>query len=86
MPSIDIAAARQGVKVAYVSKLGDDDFGREFLSMWQAENIDASGGKTDSNGHTAVYFISHGANGHVFSYLRKNSAASRLSPDDLPVV
>ncbi len=80
-----IAAARQGANVAYVTKLGDDEFGREFRAMWLAENIDTSGVKFDPIGHTAVYFISHRANGHVFSYLRKNSAASRLTPDDLPI-
>jgi 2-dehydro-3-deoxygluconokinase len=80
-----IAAVRQGAKVAYVTKLGDDEFGREFLSMWRSENIDTSGVKVDSIAHTAVYFISHSANGHVFSYLRKNSAASRLTPNDIPI-
>ncbi len=28
-----VAAARQGARVAYITKLGDDPFGREFLSM-----------------------------------------------------
>ena len=38
----------------------------------------------DPQAHTAVYFITHGADGHVFSYLRKGSAASRMRPADLP--
>ncbi len=80
-----IAAARQGASVAYVTKLGDDGFGREFLSMWAAENISTSGVRIDPQGHTAVYFINHDDSGHAFSYLRKGSAASRLTPDDLPI-
>ena len=80
-----IAAARQGARVAYVTKLGDDGFGREFLSMWESENINTSGVRIDPLGHTAVYFINHDDNARVFSYLRKGSAASRLTPDDVPI-
>ena len=80
-----IAAARQGARVAYVTRLGDDEFGREFLSLWRNENIDTSAIKIDRDAHTAVYFISHNSDGHVFNYLRKGSAASRITPDDLPI-
>jgi 2-dehydro-3-deoxygluconokinase len=31
-----------------------------------------------------VYFVTHGAQGHAFSYLRAGSAASRMRPADLP--
>jgi len=79
-----VAAARQGARVAYVSRLGDDEFGRQFLQLWQREGIDASSVQIDSSAHTAVYFVSHSARGHMFSYLRKNSAASRLNRDELP--
>jgi 2-dehydro-3-deoxygluconokinase len=33
-----IAAARQGARCAYVTRLGDDDFGRMCLDLWRAEN------------------------------------------------
>jgi 2-dehydro-3-deoxygluconokinase len=80
-----IAAARQGARVAYVTRLGDDEFGRQFLALWREEGIDASGVAIDPEAHTAVYFITHGEAGHVFSYLRKGSAASRMKPADLPL-
>jgi 2-dehydro-3-deoxygluconokinase len=80
-----IAAARQGARVAYVTRLGDDEFGRQFLQLWRDEGLDTSGVTIDSQAHTAVYFITHGPAGHVFSYMRKGSAASRLSPDGLPL-
>ena len=32
-----------------------------------------------------MYFVSHGPQGHEFSYLRANSAASKLAPGNLPV-
>ena len=80
-----IAAARLGARVAYITRLGDDEFGRQFLQLWRDEGLDASAVAIDPEAHTAVYFITHGATGHVFSYLRKGSAASRLSAADLPL-
>lgn len=80
-----IAAARLGARVAYVTKLGDDEFGRQFLKLWRDEGVDASAVTLDPDAHTAVYFISHGPAGHVFSYLRKGSAASRMRAADLPL-
>ena len=79
-----IAAARQGAKTAYLTRLGDDAFGRAMLALWREEGIDTTGVGIDNSAHTAVYFISHDASGHVFSYLRKGSAASRMRPTDLP--
>jgi 2-dehydro-3-deoxygluconokinase len=80
-----IAAARQGARVAYITRLGDDEFGRQFLQLWRDEGLDTSGVAIDPEAHTAVYFITHGPAGHVFSYLRKGSAASRLNAAELPL-
>jgi 2-dehydro-3-deoxygluconokinase len=80
-----IAAARSGARTAYVTRLGDDEFGRMFRALWEAEGVDARGVATDPQAHTAVYFVSHGPQGHVFSYLRAGSAASRMRPEDLPL-
>jgi 2-dehydro-3-deoxygluconokinase len=79
-----IAAARQGARVAYVTRVGEDEFARQMFRLWEEEGIDASAVSSDPQAHTAVYFISHGQDGHTFSYLRKNSAASRFSAADLP--
>jgi 2-dehydro-3-deoxygluconokinase len=79
-----IAAARAGAKVAYYTRLGDDAFGRMFLDLWQREGVDASGVGVDPHAHTGVYFVTHGPSGHVFSYLRAGSAASGMTPADLP--
>jgi 2-dehydro-3-deoxygluconokinase len=80
-----IAAARLGAQAGYVTRLGDDEFGRQFLQLWRTEGLDISGVTIDPQAHTGVYFITHGADGHVFSYLRKNSAASRMRPANLPL-
>ena len=80
-----IAATRSGARTAYVTKVGDDEFGRMFRELWAAEGVDTRGVATDPQAHTAVYFVSHGPQGHVFSYLRAGSAASRMRPEDLPL-
>ena len=80
-----IAAARQGAAVAYVTRLGDDEFGRQFLALWREEGLDVSGVGIDREAPTGVYFIHYGAQGHVFSYLRAGSAASRMRADQLPL-
>jgi len=80
-----IAAARQGARTAYVTRVGDDDFGRMFLALWAEEGVDASGVAVDPQAPTGVYFVTHGPQGHAFSYLRAGSAASRMRPEDLPL-
>ena len=35
-----VAAARQGAQVALIARIGDDDFGRMGLRLWQNEGID----------------------------------------------
>jgi len=79
-----IAAVRQGAKGAYVTKLGDDDFGRMCLGLWSEEGIDTEGVSIDSSAPTGIYFVRHGKDGHTFSYLRTGSAASRMQPADVP--
>ncbi len=79
-----IAAARLDARVAYVTRLGDDRFGRMFVDLWKGEGIDTSGVSLDAEAPTGVYFVSHGPRGHEFSYLRAGSAASRMRPDHLP--
>jgi len=80
-----IAAARQGARTAYVTRIGDDEFGRMFLQLWRDEGVDAGGVGIDPHAHTAVYFVTHGPQGHAFSYLRAGSAASRMRVEDLPL-
>ena len=83
-----IACARQGVPCGYITRVGDDAFGRMLTDLWNAETVGTQGVETDSTAHTGVYFVTHeaaGANrGHKFSYLRKGSAASRMTPAFLP--
>ena len=79
-----IAAARSGARTAYITRVGDDEFGRMFLELWKREGVDTRWVIVDRDAPTAAYFVTHGPHGHVFSYLRKHSAASRLQSTDVP--
>lgn len=79
-----VAAARQGARVGYVTRVGRDTFGERFMALWQREGIDVAGVQHDPAAATGIYFISHDEAGHHFSYYRAGSAASRMRPDDLP--
>lgn len=80
-----IAAARQGAKIGYVTALGADPFGDSLLALWQREGVDASRVVRDPAAHTGIYFVSHGPKGHVFTYMRAGSAASRFGSGSLPL-
>jgi 2-dehydro-3-deoxygluconokinase len=79
-----VAAARQGARVGYISAVGDDRHGRMLREMWAAEGVDASAVMVDPAAHTGIYFVSHDAEGHHFAFMRRGSAASRITPALLP--
>jgi 2-dehydro-3-deoxygluconokinase len=86
--NVAIAARRQGARVAYLSRVGADRFGDLLRALWRAEQVNIDGVAVDAGAPTGLYFVSHGADGHAFSYLRAGSAASRMTPAglDLSVV
>ncbi len=79
-----IAAARQGARVGYLSALGDDTYGAMLRALWSREAVDHSSVKVDPEAYTAVYVVTHDAQGHHFDFFRAGSAASRMTPADLP--
>jgi 2-dehydro-3-deoxygluconokinase len=79
-----VAAARSGARTAYVTRLGDDAFGRMLLDLWRREGVDARAVAIDPVARTGVYFVTHADDGHAFTYLREGSAASRMGPADMP--
>ncbi|HEX6959578.1 MAG TPA: sugar kinase [Ferrovibrio sp.] len=80
-----IAAARQGAKAGYCTLLGRDPFGDLLLDLWRSENVDTSAVGRREDSPTAVYFVTHTDKGHAFTYYRQDSAASRMTPADLPL-
>lgn len=79
-----IACARQGANISYITALGNDSFGNEFMELYQSEGVDTSNILIDDSHHTGVYFIHYDEKGHHFSYLRKGSAASHYHSDLIP--
>jgi 2-dehydro-3-deoxygluconokinase len=79
-----IAAARSGASTGYFTAVGADRFGRSLVELWRDEGVDASRVIVNGGAHTGLYFVTHGPDGHEFSYLRAGSAASRLTETDIP--
>jgi 2-dehydro-3-deoxygluconokinase len=79
-----IAAARLGASTGYVSAVGGDRFGDALIDLWRTEGVDCSQVRRDAAASTGIYFVSHDATGHHFSYYRKDSAAARQSAAGLP--
>ncbi len=79
-----VAVARLGKTAGYITRIGDDEFGKCFLEMWQREGIDTSHVIVEKGGFTGIYFITLINGGkHEFTYYRENSAASHFSPSDI---
>ena len=78
-----LAAARAGARTAYLTRLGNDPWGKALLALWATEGVNTDAIDLDPAAPTGVYFVTHGSQGHEFSYLRAGSAASRMSPDTL---
>src|SRR6202165_2056842 len=49
-----IAAVRQGATGGYVTKLGDDEFGRMCLQLWSEERVDTQGVTIDPSAPTGI--------------------------------
>jgi 2-dehydro-3-deoxygluconokinase len=80
-----VAAARQGAQAGYISAVGADTNGALLRQLWRAEGVDDTHVRTMPDAPTGVYFVSHGENGHRFDFCRTGSAASRYTPQDLPL-
>ncbi len=78
-----IAATRLGARCAYITQVGDDAFGESLQAFWRRERVTLAGVRVLA-GATGLYFVTHDANGHQFSYRRAGSAASLMTPADLP--
>jgi 2-dehydro-3-deoxygluconokinase len=80
-----IAASRLGARAGYVTRVGDDLFGRWLLDLWRDEGVDTRAVAIDADAPTGLYFVTHGERGHDFTYRRAGSAAARMSAGTLPV-
>lgn len=81
-----IGMVRMGFKAGFITRIGDDEFGRFILNTLRGEGVDVSMVKVDKDAPTGIYFIQRGypiPERSSVLYYRRGSAASRLSPDDV---
>ncbi|MCE0813195.1 sugar kinase [Buttiauxella sp. S04-F03] len=76
--------ARLGLNVGWVSRVGNDSFGRYVLQQLAKEGINSHGVTTDERYATGFQLKSKAENGTdpIVEYFRKGSAASHLSVAD----
>jgi 2-dehydro-3-deoxygluconokinase len=82
--NFSVSAARQGANVAILAHLGSDVFGDQFVDLWEKEGVITDFVVRNPNAPTGVYFISHDDRGHHFTFYRKGSAASLVTPQQIP--
>ena len=82
--NVAIGLARLGLRVGWVSRVGDDSFGRFILETMTSEGVDCSHVTVDKQHSTGIQLKSKAEGGADprTEYFRKGSAASHLSVDD----
>jgi 2-dehydro-3-deoxygluconokinase len=84
--NVAIGLRRLGHSAGWISRVGDDDFGRAVLLRIRGEDVDTSRVVVDPTAPTGVFFRERYATLDrpiEVVYYRRGSAASRLSPGDL---
>ncbi|MCL6637930.1 MAG: sugar kinase, partial [Alicyclobacillus sp.] len=81
--NVAIGLARLGHRVAWVSRLGDDGFGRFIFKTLRGEGVDVSAVRWDAEHPTGVFFKEFSGSHTGVTYYRHGSAASFLQPDDV---
>jgi len=78
------AASRFNKKCGFVSRVGNDEFGKYLIDVLKREGVDVSHTLVEDESSTGVYFISLLEGGERdFIYYRRDSAASHLSPANI---
>lgn len=79
-----IAAARSGASAGYITAIGADAAGQSFLDLWAREGVDTGTVIRRPDAPTGIYLVTHGPDGHAFTFYRDNSAAARFTPAEVP--
>ncbi len=79
-----VMAALLGTQARIAGRVGDDALGRRLTGFWESAGVDVSHVIADPDAPTGIYVNERGSEGlHRFDYHRRQSAGSRLGPDDL---
>lgn len=84
-PANFLAALQKfGAKTAFISKVGDDAFGRMLTGTLEKAGIDARGVQVSGDTFTTLAFVTFDETGNrEFSFSRKPGADTRLCKDDI---
>ncbi|MFB8000369.1 sugar kinase [Streptomyces sp. NPDC056002] len=75
-----------GHGAGWVSRVGDDPFGRRIVAAVASRGVDVTGVRRDAAAPTGVYFKDPGPDGTRVHYYRAGSAASRMSAADADAI
>ncbi|ALX50081.1 sugar kinase [Lentibacillus amyloliquefaciens] len=82
--NVAIGLARLGVQAGWMSRLGDDEFGKKIRSFIRGEGVDTSQAVFDETADTGLFFKEKLTPGEWrVKYYRQDSAASRMKPGDV---
>ncbi|WP_077325573.1 sugar kinase [Virgibacillus siamensis] len=82
--NVAIGLSRLGFQAGWISRLGDDEFGKKIQSFIRGEGVDVSQTILEADGDTGLFFKEKLApNEWRVKYYRKNSAASMMRPEDV---
>ena len=82
--NIAIALSRLGIRARFVSRLGDDPFGRRIRAVLDAEGVDTSAIAIDPQAPTGIFFREWLPDfARRVYYYRRGSAASLMTPEYL---
>lgn len=82
--NVAVGLCRLGCSAGFVSRVGDDEFGRAITFRLRGEGVDVSHVLVDDGAPTGVLFRDRREFGAVdVVYYRRGSAASRMTPADL---
>jgi 2-dehydro-3-deoxygluconokinase len=83
--NVAVGLCRLGHTAAWISRVGNDDFGRVVLHRLRGEGVDVGHVTVDAGAPTGLMIRERREVGAIeVLYYRRGSAASRLGPADLP--
>lgn len=82
--NVAIGLQRLGFQTGWISRVGDDEFGKGLIHFVRGEGVDVSQVQADSRAPTGLYFkeIRHEQDVYVY-YYRAGSAASKMTAADI---
>lgn len=82
--NVAIGLSRLGYRSGWISRVGNDEFGKKVISTIRGEGVDVSEVVYDEEAQTGVFFKEALTENEVrVYYYRQDSAASRYNPSDL---